>query len=85
MLPENIRKLGDYVPMVLVSLLFIAEKELSNHALNVSLQLALTIFIIIVFFTILYQCQSKKMAIIGSFILWIILVYIKDIYISKNI
>ncbi len=83
MLPENIRKLGDYIPMVLVSLLFIAEKELSNHALNVSLQLALTIFIIIVFFTILYQCQSKKMAIIVSFIVWIFLVCIKDIYIQK--
>jgi hypothetical protein len=82
MVPEKIRKLGDYIPMVLISLLFIAEKELSNHALNVSLQLALTIFIIIVFFTILYQCQSKKMAIIVSFIVWIFLIYIKGVYIK---
>ena len=82
MVPEKIRKLGDYITMVLISLLFIAEKELSNHALNVSLQLALTIFIIIVFFTILYQSQSKKMAIIVSFIVWIFLIYIKGVYIK---
>ena len=84
-IPDNLKKLTDYVPLVLITLLFVAETELQDHALNISVQIALTIFIIIVFFTVLHQCNSKKIAITISFVLWIILVYIKNIYIPKKL
>jgi hypothetical protein len=72
----------EYIPVVLITLLFIAETELEAHATNMSCQLCTTIIAVVVFYSICMNFKNaKNIALMISVLIWVILVYIKKNYI----
>jgi hypothetical protein len=74
----------DYLPLVLITVLFVAESELELHALNTSCQIAITVITLVIFYMIVMRFKNTKMvALIIAIIVWITLIYIKKRYIPN--
>lgn len=74
----------EYIPVVLVTLLLVAEVELEKHAVNLSCQLAITIFVLGIFFFFVSTLKSHRIiAFVICIVTWIALVYCKQKYISR--
>ena len=67
----------DYFPIMLIALIFAAEHEMETHARNISLQILATIVCALAFFSIIYTCGIKWIALLVAFILWFGFIAIK--------
>lgn len=79
------KSLFEYLPLALVSLLFITEAELEKHAINTSCQIAITIIVLVVFFSIALRFKNKILAFCISILLWVIMVHIKKTILLKPV
>lgn len=78
---QNYKEYKDYIPIMLITLLFIAENEVEKHAINTCCQIAITIITVTVFFLFLIQLRRPKLfAFTIAFFFWVFLVYIKKRY-----
>ena len=69
----------DYLPLMLITLLFIAETELEHHAVHMSCQIAITIITLSIFFIVVINIKdSKVLGFTVALTVWIILIYIKN-------
>ena len=81
---NNNKHLIDYLPLMLITLLFITETELEKRAVHISCQLAITIITLTVFFVIVINIQnSRTSAFIVALTIWITLIYAKQCFIPK--
>jgi hypothetical protein len=72
----------DYLPLVLITLLFVAEAEMEKHALNTSCQMVITIITLVIFYLIVMRFKNTKLiALIIAMVVWIVLIYIKKKYV----
>jgi hypothetical protein len=77
------KSIFDYLPMMLITLLFVAESELEKHAINTSCQMVITIFIMTLFYIlVIYYKNTKTISLFVCCFLWIILIYIKKSYMN---
>lgn len=78
----NYRRCFEYVPLLLVTLLIVAEAELDHQAINISAQIIIMLVTATAFFLIIWStsCQRWIAAAIAA-IVWMSLVYIKQNYI----
>lgn len=72
------KKLLDYLPFILVPLLFIADEEMEHHAFKTSFQFAIVVVTSIIFFLIFFKFRSRAIAFLCALILWIVLQFIKN-------
>lgn len=76
----------DYLPIMLLTLLFIAEAELEHHAVHLSCQMAITIITLSIFFLIVLNVENAKtLAFIIALTFWIVLTYCKSKLIIKSV
>lgn len=69
------------IPIGIVTMVFISDKEVGNHAKNTCLVLLSYLFIfVIVYFMLLYLLVNKWVAISIALILWAIISIIKKKY-----
>lgn len=73
----NVKEVLDYVPMILFGLLLVADSEIEKHAINTCSQMTIVIITLIIFFTISIYYKNKNLAIIISFMIWIVLIRCK--------
>jgi hypothetical protein len=77
------KKYIDYIPFTIITLIFLSEIEIHNHAIDISYQLCTNIICISIFYFILYNCSfkhfkhSQYLAFMIASILWFTLLYIK--------
>lgn len=86
MIFKKYQKYFDYLPLLLITLLFVADAELETKAVNLSCQIVIMITCVSVFFIIALKFRNSK--VIAFFIavaFWLILVHIKNKYIHKNL
>ena len=75
----------DYLPLMLLTLLFVAESEIELHALNTSCQIAITIITLAIFYIAIMRFKNTKLlALMFAVVVWIVLVYIKKKYIPAQ-
>jgi Ca2+/Na+ antiporter len=83
---DSLKSKLEYIPIVLLSLLFIADKDAEIHALNVSCQVIITIVILGIFFMLMLQFGRGK---IVSFLIaataWVVLTNAKKSYFPQPI
>lgn len=73
-----LRSVMDYIPIILVTLLFISEKELEIHALNMSCQTIISLIAIGIFFITAIKFKKPKVfAFVIAVIFWIMLVCLR--------
>lgn len=73
----------EYIPIMLITLLFIAEAELETHAANMSCQLCTTVIVVVIFYSICFNFKNaKNIALVIAVILWVLLVYVKKNYLK---
>jgi hypothetical protein len=82
---DKYKTLFEYLPLVLVGLLFKTEAELEKHAINTSCQIAITIIVLVVFFSIALRFKSKVLAFSKSILIWVIMVHIKKTILLKPV
>lgn len=69
----------EYVPLVIIGLLLVAEHELEKRALHLSFQIVITSVIYIVFFLLVLRYgHSKILAVVVCGLLWVSLVHLKN-------
>ena len=79
------RSILDYLPMLLVTLLFVAETELEKHAVNTSCQVAITIVTLVVFYVLILKWKNTRIfAFLVAMTIWVILIYVKKQYVILN-
>lgn len=77
-------KYTEYIPIVLLSLMFVADEQLEHKALSMSCQTCIMVICSIIFFMLLLKFSySKYTAFIITGVLWVLLIYIKQQYILK--
>lgn len=80
---KKYKNILDYLPVVLITLLFVAEAEFEKHAVNTSCQISITIITLAIFYILVIRYKNTKfLALLVSLFIWIILIYIKKIYIN---
>lgn len=78
---KNYRKYTEFLPIILIGLLFVSEAEMEKNALNMSCQMTITIVTVLIFFLIALKYPKAKMiAFFIALVLWIVLVCIKKRY-----
>lgn len=78
----KIRKVFDYVPMLLLAFLFAAEHEMELHAIGTACQLVISIIVIIIFFVFALNVKNGKViGLIVAVPIWAILIYLKKKYV----
>ena len=81
---KKCKNILDYLPLVLVTVLFVAESELEKHALVTSCQIAITVVTLSIFYILIIRYKNSKFfAVFVSIVLWFILVCIKKKYIPN--
>lgn len=81
----KLKNYTEYLPILLITLLFITDSEVDKHALSMSCQMVITIICAVIFFLIVIKMRkSKLLAFITAGITWVILVYIKRVYIIPS-
>lgn len=81
---QKYKSILDYLPLVLVTVLFATESELEKHALNTSCQIATTIITLTIFYILVIQYKNDKIiALLVSLVIWFILIYIKKKYVPN--
>lgn len=81
---QKYKSILDYLPLVLITVLFVAESELELHALNTSCQIAITILTLGIFYILSIRYKNTKfIALLVSLTIWIVLVYIKKKYVPN--
>ena len=69
------------IPIGIVTMVFIADKELSNHTKNTCVGLLAYLFIfVVVYFMLLHLQVNKWVAIAIALILWVIITILKRKY-----
>lgn len=81
---NSYKSLFEYLPVVLVGLLFVTDSELEKHAVNTSCQLAITIAVTVTFFSIALKFKNKIIAFSVAVILWVLMVHMKKMYIVNK-
>ncbi len=71
----------DYIPLVLVGLIFLSESDLEKHAFKTGCQICITVACL----TIFYICSlnftnGKVVGLCLAAVLWLILIYLKRSY-----
>lgn len=64
------KKLLDYLPFILIPLIFIADEEMEKHALRTTFQLGIVVLTLIIFFIIFFRFKSRSLAFIVAVLLW---------------
>jgi hypothetical protein len=83
---QTCKRYFDYLPVILLTLLFATETELEKHAIFFSCQICIVLLTTILFFLLTLKFGSeRKTAFAVSFVLWIILMYYKRTYTEKLI
>jgi len=76
----------EYVPIIIIGLLLVAETEMKKKAFHLSFQIIITTIIYTVFFfLILHYGKSKTMAVIVCALLWVSLIYLKNCLLSPSV
>lgn len=82
---KKYRTYTEYLPIVLLGLLFIADTEIEKHAVKMSCQLTITIFTLLIFFIVAIKFpKAKIIAFITAFVLWVMLIYVKRQYLPEK-
>jgi hypothetical protein len=68
----------EYIPLLLIPLIAIAQHEIEHHALKVSCKLFITILVTIIFFSSLTVMNNRIIALVIASIFWILFIYIKN-------
>jgi len=69
------------IPVAIVTMIFIADKELGNHAKNTCIGLLVYLFIFaIVYFMLLHLKVNKWVAVTIALVLWVILTVLRKKY-----
>jgi len=68
----------DYVPFMLVTLMFVAEAEMGNHLAKTGWKVGLTMLIIVLLYIciVVFKLQRAVVFIIAA-VLWVIFIYVK--------
>lgn len=70
------------IPIGIVTMIFIADKELGNHAKNTCIGLLVYLFIFaIVYFMLLQLKVNKWVAVTIALVLWVILAILRKVYV----
>lgn len=64
------KKFLDYLPFILIPLIFITDEEMEKHALRTSFQLGIVVLTLIIFFLIFFRFRSKAVAFLVAVGLW---------------
>jgi hypothetical protein len=81
---DSIKRNIEYIPIILLSLLFIADKDIEIHALNLSCQTIITIVILGIFFMLVLQFgRGKVTSFLIAAVAWVVLVNMKKTYIPQ--
>jgi len=81
---KKYKTIFDYLPLVLITVLFVAEAEMEKQALHTSCQLAITIVTLAIFYILVIRYKNAKLlAVLVCLIIWFILVYIKKKYVPN--
>lgn len=81
---QKYKNIFDYLPILLVTMLFVTETELEKHAVNISCQMCITIVTLVIFYILIFRYNNTKtISLIVAIIIWLILVYIKKKYIPN--
>lgn len=72
----------DYFPLILLTLFFLSETDIEQHALRTSYQISITIVTLSIFYIISLRLKNINIAFALSIIVWILLIYIKKNYIN---
>jgi len=79
---DKLRICLDYIPLALITILFIAETEIEKHAMNFSCQTAIMVFTVVVFIILITKLkQDRLLAFVIVIFLWLTLVYLKHKYV----
>lgn len=82
---KTYKNLLDYLPLVLVTVLFAAEAEMETHALNTSCQVAITIVTLVIFYLMVIKFRNTKLfSLVVATLIWGILIYVKKKYIPTT-
>lgn len=74
----------EYVPLLIITLLLVAEEELEKRALHLSFQIAIMIITATVFFALVLKFgNGKTFSALVCIVVWIVLVYAKKQLILK--
>lgn len=75
------KELFDYVPLLFIGILLLAEKELEKHTFKTSCQLGTTVITLLVFYVMYFRFRFGKYFSIGIAVMaWVLLVYIRKNY-----
>ena len=73
-----IKGIFEYIPIILITLLFISEKELEIHALNISCQTIIGLLALGIFFITAIKFEKPKLfSFFVAVIFWVMLVCIR--------
>lgn len=77
-------KILDYVPIILITLLFISENEMKTHAINMSVQTIIGLIALGIFFMMSIKFkQPRFLCFIFAGIVWLSLVIIRKSYLPQ--
>lgn len=79
------KKYTDYIPMILIAVLFMAENEIENHTFHSTCNMFIGALTLFIFFVIGLKLKSGKMyGFLFALIIWVTLVYLKNCYFPRN-
>lgn len=78
---KNVRNYTEYIPIMLLGILFIAEEEIERHAINISYQMAISAATAVVFFVLFMRFKlGKRTCFLLATLMWLMLIYVKRVY-----
>jgi hypothetical protein len=83
---NKFKPLFEFIPMFLITILFISENEIEKHVINTSCQLMISLITILILYLMIRNISNntyKIFAFVLTGIVWVVLVYVKKNYIPK--
>lgn len=83
---KKCRNYLEYFPLILITLLFVAETEMNNRLISTTWNIALMLIVIIILYLFLIILKVKKaVAFLVCILLWIVLIYVKRCKLPQSI
>jgi uncharacterized membrane protein YecN with MAPEG domain len=74
-------KMGNFIPLALISVLFMAENEVGKHAFHSSCNFFINGLVLTIFFLIAVKYNNgKKLGFMIALLIWGILIFLKNCY-----
>lgn len=74
----------EYIPFLLLSLIFLSHDDLHKHAIQNSFQIITVIITFVIFYFVFYKTNIKILALLIALIIWIIMIYLKKNYVFQQ-